>query len=198
LLETDKRDIKNKPFARYVTDDKADSFYLYRKKVLENDTKQTLSLKMKKADGTPFYSQLDAIKTGDQQLRLSVSDVTVRRESEEALERSEKLYHSLFENMIDGYAYCQILFNNGRPYDFVYLHVNGAFEQLTGLKDVGGKLVTEVIPGIRESNPELFEIYGRVALNGKPEKCEVYLQALSKWFFSLCLQSAKGLFCRCL
>jgi len=182
LLETDKRTLKNKPFTRFISDDETDSFYLYRKNVLENNTKSSSILIMKKADGTLFSGRLESIKIGEEQLRITLIDVSERRKIEEALERSEKLYHSLFENMIDGYAFCQMIFENGRPHDFVYLHVNRAFEQLTGLTNVGGKRVTEVIPGIRESNPELFEIYGRIALNGKSEKFEVYLQALSKWF----------------
>ncbi len=45
-----------------------------------------------------------------------------------------------------------------------------------------GKKVSEVIPGIRESSPELFEIYGRVASGGKPEEFEIYLAALDEWF----------------
>ena len=182
LLETDKRTLKNKPFTRFISDDETDSFYLYRKNVLENNTKSSSILIMKKADGTLFSGRLESIKIGEEQLRITLIDVSERRKIEEALERSEKLYHSLFENMIDGYAFCQMIFENGRPHDFVYLHVNRAFEQLTGLTNVGGKRVTEVIPGIRESNPELFEIYGRIALNGKSEKFEVYLQALPKWF----------------
>ena len=44
-----------------------------------------------------------------------------------------------------------------------------------------GERVTEVIPGIKESNPELFEIYGRVALTGQPEKFETYLPSLGIW-----------------
>ena len=38
--------------------------------------------------------------------------------------------------------------------------------EVTGLKRelVVGKKVTQAIPGIKEANPELFEIYGRVAL----------------------------------
>jgi len=182
LLGTDKRTLKNKPFTRFVSDDETDSFYLYRKNVLENNTKPSSILIMKKADRTLFSGRLESIKIGEEQLRITLTDVSERRKIEEALERSEKLYHSLFENMIDGFAFCQMIFENGRSHDFVYLHVNRSFEQLTGLTNVGGKRVTEVIPGIRESNPELFEIYGRVALNGKSEKFEVYLQALSKWF----------------
>jgi len=50
------------------------------------------------------------------------------------------------------------------------------------LKNVLGKKVTEVIPGTKESYPELFEIYGRVALTGVPEKFEIDFKPLEAWF----------------
>ena len=132
LLQTDKRNIKNKPFARFISEDETDSFYLYRKKVMEKDGKQNFILKMKKADGTVFYAQLDSTKTSETRLRLAISDVSIRKKTEEALERSENHYRSLFENMIDGYALCQMIFENGRPHDFVYVAVNESFEKLKG------------------------------------------------------------------
>jgi PAS domain S-box-containing protein len=94
----------------------------------------------------------------------------------------EMQYRSLFENMVEGFAYCRMLFEHDRPHDFVYLRVNRAFEALTGLKGVVGRKVTDVIPGIRDTNPELFDIYGRVATTGKPEKFETYVPALEIWF----------------
>jgi PAS domain S-box-containing protein len=84
--------------------------------------------------------------------------------------------------MLNGFAFCKMHFDQEQPVDFVYLDVNSAFETLTGLKNVVGKKVSEVIPGIRESDPELFEIYGRVALTGIPERFETYLEALEMWF----------------
>ena len=92
--------------------------------------------------------------------------------------KSEGFFRSLFENMLNGVAYCQMIFENGRPVDFIYLAVNKRFEELTGLKDVVGKKVTELIPGIQQTNAELLETYGRVATTGKPERFDLDFRPL--------------------
>jgi PAS domain S-box-containing protein len=131
---------------------------------------------------------------GSRVIQCNIRDISDRKQAEEKARESEARYRSLFENMLEGFAHCQMLFENGQPQDLVYLDVNSAFEKLTGLKDVVGKKITDVIPGIRESNPELFEIYGRVALTGKPEKFETYLEALEIWFSISVYSPAKGQF----
>ncbi|MEQ2006851.1 MAG: PAS domain S-box protein [Limisphaerales bacterium] len=109
-------------------------------------------------------------------------EITERGRAEAALREGEESHLFLFENMMNGFAYCELLFEQGRPQDFIYLSVNRAFETLTGLKNVVGKKVSEVIPGLRENDPELFEIYGRVALTGEAEHFEMYVAALKMWF----------------
>jgi len=89
---------------------------------------------------------------------------------------------TIVENMLNGMAYCKMLFEDGQPSDFIYLYTNPAFESLTGLSGVIGKRVTDAIPGIRETDPLSFEIYGRVARGGKPEKFETHVEALGTWF----------------
>ncbi len=120
-----------------------------------------------------------------------------RKQAEEALQESERKYRSLFEQMLSGYAYCQILVDeNNKPVDFVYLEVNDAFERLTGLKreNVVGRKVTEAIPGTKEANPELFDIYGKVALAGEPTKLDIYFKPLSIWFTISVYSPQKGYF----
>ena len=90
--------------------------------------------------------------------------------------------HMLVDHMFNGVAYCKMLYQDGQPRDFVYLYTNPAFEKLTGLKQVVGKPVSEVIPGISETDPQLFDIYGRVAMGAEPERFETFVEALGMWF----------------
>ena len=115
-------------------------------------------------------------------VNISGFDISDQKELEEKLRESERRYHLLFENMLDGFAYCRMLYDDcGHPVDFIYLDTNSAFEQLTGLKEVKGKRVTEVIPGIKEPHPELFDAYSRVALTGQPERFEIEFKPLGIW-----------------
>ena len=89
---------------------------------------------------------------------------------------------AIVEFMLNGMAYCRMLYADGRPSDFVMLYVNPAFESLTGFVNAVDKRITEVLPGIRESNPELFDIFGRVASGGQPEQFETLVAARGMWF----------------
>jgi CheY-like chemotaxis protein len=57
--------------------------------------------------------------------------------AEQSFRNSEERYHILFSNMIDGFAYCQMIFGkDGKPEDFIYLEVNDAFEKLTACREM--------------------------------------------------------------
>jgi PAS domain S-box-containing protein len=132
------------------------------------------------------YSELEE-RVRERTAELSDANAALREEisehkkADDSLCESEKRYRSLFENMLEGFAYCRMIFEDGKPRDFVYLATNEAFGNLTGLKDVIGKKVTEVVPGIEESNPEMFEVYGRVSLTGRQERYEDYFEPLKAW-----------------
>jgi PAS domain S-box-containing protein len=128
-------------------------------------------------------------------------DVTERMKAESAIKESEQRYHSLFSSLTEGFAYCQMLFNQQEePVDFVYLEINDAFERQTGLRreNIVGRKVSEAIPGTREANPELIEKYGRVAKTGNPERFEIFFKPISTWFDISVYSPNKAFLLQCL
>lgn len=65
-------------------------------------------------------------------LMAAIRDVSERKRSEESLRSGDRRYRALFENMLEGYAHCQTVFEQDRLRDFVYLETNASFEKLTG------------------------------------------------------------------
>ena len=113
------------------------------------------------------------------------------------LKRNEERYRSLFSNMIDGFANHEMIYDkNGKPIDFIYLEINQAFLELTGLsaQNVIGKKVTEVFPGIENDSANWINIYGEVASYGKPIRYENYSDTLKKWYSVMVYSIEKGYF----
>lgn len=126
-----------------------------------------------------------------------VEDITEQKRAKESLLESEAKYRNLFENMLSGFAYHQVVLDeNDRPVDYVFLEVNDAFEKLTGLKreDVIGRKVSELLPGIENSDFDWIETYGKVALTGKEIEFDQYSEALGRWFSVSAYSSRKGYF----
>lgn len=97
----------------------------------------------------------------------------------------DKRYRLLVENLPEGFAYHQVVVNgDGNPVDYIFLEVNKAFENLTGLKreNIIGKRVTEVLPGIKDSSFDWIGTYGRIALSGETIKFEQYSEPLNSYY----------------
>lgn len=123
-------------------------------------------------------------------------DITDLAKARESLRHSEEHYHSLFRNMAEGFAYHRMIFDDqGTPLDFVFLNVNREFQKLSGLNDVIGKTITEVMPGFRQSYNKLLQIYGDVASGGQPCRFEFYVEQLERFFDISAYSPQKGYFC---
>jgi PAS domain S-box-containing protein len=180
-----------------VTDIEVEVDWPEIQRILRQGASNVFIGKHRRKDGTTFPVEVrsNVFPAHGRPLRLaSARDISAQREAERAIRESEKLYRSLFENMLNGFAYCKMIFEHDQPQDFVFLEVNRAFENLLGLQNVEGKKVSEAIPGLCESDPELLEIYGRVALTGKAEKFETYVNALNAWFSVSAYSPAQGYF----
>ncbi len=114
--------------------------------------------------------------------------------AKEIAEENEQTYRSLFDNMMNGFAFCKMVFRGNKAVDYIYFDVNKAFEEQTGLINVTGKKATQVIPNIRKTDQKLLDTFGRVATTGIPERFETYVNALQMWFSVTVYCPEKGYF----
>ncbi len=115
----------------------------------------------------------------------SAQDISDRKRIEQTLGEREARLADLLETMPIGWAEHLMIFDDtGAPVDYVFLEVNTAFERFTGLaRDaVQGRLVTEVIPGIRDAQPNLIEVYGDVVRTGRERRMELHFTPLDRWY----------------
>ena len=113
---------------------------------------------------------------------------------ENALRKSEERYSILFNEMLDGFALHEMIFDdNGDPCNYRFIEANPAFEKITGLQrnKIIGKTVLEILPELEE---HWIKDYGKVVQNGKPIHFENYLQELDKHFEVIAFRPREGQF----
>ena len=99
----------------------------------------------------------------------------------EKLSANQTSHRNLIDYMRNGYVFGRVIYEKGCAVDLVFEEVNTGFEKITGLKNVVGKKISEIFPGIDQSNPEFLEKQFRVAETGIPNHCETYFELLHQW-----------------
>lgn len=122
---------------------------------------------------------------------ITLAIIFTEREQITAEQRSSEIrYSSLFMNMPDGMARCRMTFRESKPIDYEFIAANPAFESVTGLKNVVGRKISEIIPGYAQDNQISLDKFGSVVLTGKSIRWEHYLSALDRWFAFAAYRSA--------
>ncbi|MBU1509306.1 GAF domain-containing protein [Myxococcota bacterium] len=141
--------------------------------------------------------QSDYDETDELQLTLLMDAVWKSVEvfrGRDALVRSDDQFRNLFEEMLDGFALHEMIFDaQGNPADYRFLAVNPAFERMTGLSAgrIIGRTVLEVMPGIE---PHWIETYGKVVQTGEPVFFENFAAGLGRTFEVKAYRCAPGQF----
>lgn len=127
-----------------------------------------------------------AHEASERELRLldvlarQAADLIERQISADALRSSEERYRTLFESIDEGFCLIEMLFDeNDMPIDYRFIEANPAFEKHTGLHDPLGRTMREMAP---DHDQHWFEIYGRIALTGFPERFELPAEALGRFY----------------
>ena len=155
----------------------------------------------KPIDASEFIAQVNVmlrIKEAEDILRAEnkLLDQRVEEKSKKLIESYDK-YHSLFINMINGFALHEIILDEkGKPVDYIFLEINDAFVLQTGFKKEGiiGKRVTEAMPGIENDPGDWIGRFGKVALGGGEIRFEQHSKQLDKWYSVLAYSTKKGTF----
>jgi len=123
-----------------------------------------------------------------------VEDNTQRLEAEKALKESKKKLSDIYNSMSEGLALHELVYDSsGKPFDYVILETNPAFETITGLNrnEAQGRNATDVF-----SVPEApyLDIYQKVALTGEPAYFESFFPPMNKHFSVSVFTPAPGKF----
>ncbi|RIH80951.1 Signal transduction histidine-protein kinase ArlS [Calidithermus terrae] len=137
-------------------------------------------------EGRARWLEMRAYPTDDGLLAVFWRDVTERREAQDALRESEERYRTLFTSIDEGYAVVEVLQDeNGAWSDFLFLEVNPAFVEQTGMEYPVGRRATELLG---TPNPRWAQVYGQVAETGEPVRFEESEPVLGRVFDLYCFR----------
>lgn len=128
----------------------------------------------------PMEISVSEMRLGGQRYFTGVlRNISARKQAEANVRASEDRYRNLFNSIDEGFCTIEMIYDNGKPVDYLFVEVNPSFEKQTGLHNVEGKTMLELVP---DHNHEWFEIYGRVAATGEAVRFVQEAVAMNRWF----------------
>ncbi len=146
------------------------------------NTRQPLHFVDERAGRTFDSYAYPVLDTTGNIIRLAIfsQDITDRLQAEEALRASEAKYRLLFENMSEGFALYELLYDEqGRPVDWRVLEVNDAYTHHTSIPhdEIVGRRISELFPA---AIPEYLPRFAQVVATQVPIEFETFAQAVNR------------------
>ena len=99
LLGVERQKLLKRRFRQFVAQADADTWDRHFVSVLQQGEKQSCELLLRRNDGSTLHSRLDSIRVemdhGTFEVRTGMSDITIQKQSVEALKESEEKYHTI-------------------------------------------------------------------------------------------------------
>ena len=106
-------------------------------------------------------------------------DISNLKHTEEALQRSEERFRTLFESLAAGSCIDELIYDSGKAVDYRILDVNPAYERIMGIsREKARNALGSEIYGIDEA--PFLDILARVAETGEPERFEAFFEPIRR------------------
>jgi PAS domain S-box-containing protein len=103
LFGVERQNLVNMPLSRFIVQDDQAVFYACRNELIETGTRQSCELCMLYSDGSTFRVQVIAVQApasegDDAAISLMLIDITGRKQTDEVLQKREKIFGVMFES----------------------------------------------------------------------------------------------------
>jgi PAS domain S-box-containing protein len=184
-LGIDRRYLIKKPFSAFIVKDDQDIFYHYRRRIFDENTRQTCELRIKRSDASEFHAHLISTAIPDDEgnysrIRVVLSNISERRRIEERLKDKQEFIRKIADTT-PNILYIFDIINHK------LLYANNELTTILGytLEDIrkfGENLYTELIhPDDLSKVYEYLERF-RTAKNGGVRELELRVKDVdNKW-----------------
>jgi PAS domain-containing protein/DNA-binding NarL/FixJ family response regulator len=175
-------------FSQFVAPGWRDAYLDALKKAGRTGETQSLELQLNtgNASNTWVWAEIRASRddTGVViQWRMTLVDISAKKEVEIALQGSEMKFRQLFNEMVGGGVLLEITDQDkrGRPADARLVEANAAFEVLTGVPRDGavGRTIRQIWP---QTGPFWFDLFSQAMRSGNPFQVKQFHQELGRHF----------------
>ncbi len=103
MLGVERPRLVNQHFGRFVTAQSRHIFTAFLAKAFQSQSQQTIELELQKEGSGTFFVHIEARVSEDRRAcRVALVDITAQKQAEEARQKSEQKYRTLFETMSQG------------------------------------------------------------------------------------------------
>ncbi len=130
--------------------------------------------------GSAIFAETVHVIPAFKVVRIYAFDISKHKRAEEALRASEEKYRLLFQNMAEGFALYELLYDEqGEPADWRILEVNAAYTRHTGIaRDrIVGRRISELFS---QAIPEYLSRFAAVVATQTPSEFETYAKAVGR------------------